>query len=201
MINLEKRLEGAKAAHNQALGKKHAIEDDIKEKAHQIASLETYGRQLDEELQVILKAGSRQIVYAASALSEAATFSIREIMPPSYKGLDIKVSPSETSVKAEFALSKEIDGTIYEGDPFEDNGGGVNDIISSSLKLSALVGFEPTVENALLADEPSKHLSKVYRDGLSLAFRDLSRTTGRQVIMVTHDDTLTLHSDYIINIE
>lgn len=197
---LKRDIASIKEKHYEDRGRLKKIQEELATELETEASCTARNSLLEEELQVILKAGARQIQNAANSLSESASYSIRKIMPQEYKGLNIEIDPSGRSITAQFELLKEQDGVVYSADPFEDNGGGVCDILSVSIKLSSLIGFTPAVEGPLIADEPSKHLSSGYRDALSETFRDLSHVSGRQVIMATHDETLTLHSDNLITL-
>lgn len=198
---LKSQLDGVRAEHHKNTGKRDQIKETIETLEASVAEGRRRGLMLEEELQVILKAGIRQVEVAASTLENAANFSIANILPPEYKSFNIELDKTSKSITANFILKKDVDGIIYDANPIEDNGGGVCDILNSSLKLAALVGYTPSIEGPLVADEPTKHLSTGYRDSLSQTFRDLSEISGRQVIMVTHDQTLTLHSDNVIQLK
>lgn len=199
---LNSKLDEAKQKHFKAVGQRETVVEDIQRKKESIVAFERRDIQLTEEMSVVQKTGARQLQTAATAMANAATYSIQNILEPDYLGLEFEITSDERTTKAVPVLKKVgPDGTIYSANPYEDNGGGVNDIISISLKLAALSGYQPTIENALLLDEPSKHLSKGYRDGLSLVLRDLSNSTNRQVIAVTQDDTLAMHADNKITFE
>lgn len=153
---------------------------------------------LKEELNIILKANAVQIRFAADNLTKGINHTLPLVFGSEYEGVDIVSDSTGSATTAQFVIKKMYNGTIYEADPYEDNGGGICDPISILAKLAALMSFSPPIENALLADEPTKHVSAEYRDGLAKVFRELSHAGKRQIIISTHDPALAVAADHVI---
>lgn len=183
------------------LGRKLSLEEAIEEGEKRKMTLAANDTMFREELAVIMSANAKQIKSAAEMLSSAASYSLNTVFGSEYESLDIELDFSSANTRANIVLKKHFEGEVYDGDPHEDNGGGVNDVVSSLLKLSALTGYEPAVDNALLADEPSKHLSAKYREGLAQIYREMAEKAGRQIIMCTHDPAITVAADKIISFD
>lgn len=192
-------LTDKKARINMAKGRLAAHIDDADALRSEIERLESVEVMYRSELKVITQASTEQISAAAEGLARFANYAIPVVFGGEYERLDITPDSSGPSSKAAITIWKREGDKLHDADPYEDNGGGVNDVVSSQLKLGALTGYYPPVENAFIADEMSKHVSAKYREGLALVIRDICHNTGRQVIMVTHDPALTIASDNVID--
>jgi hypothetical protein len=182
-------------------GKRESLQESLIELEDLYEDLNAKDSMYREELVIILRASAKQLESAAENLASAANYSIPTVFGSDYEKLTIELDSSGRSTLAEIRLYKTENGETYSADPYEDNGGGVNDVASVLLKLGALIGYRPKVENALICDEPSKHVSGNYREGLAEVFRNLSHKSGRQIIMVTHDPAMTVASDNVIEID
>lgn len=194
-------IEDLRKRYNIDTGKLQSAQERIGVLRTRRAECEEKDMMYREELAVILSAGARQLQLAAENLASAANYSIQTVFGSDYHSLAIEADATGSAAVANITLYKYEGGELYPADPYEDNGGGVNDVASALLKLGALVGYEPTVQNALLCDEPSKHVSGKYREGLAKVFRDMSHNTGRQIIMSTHDPAMAVASDNLIQID
>lgn len=90
-------------------------------------------------------------------------------------------------VSFSFLLSREG----VETDIFDATGGGVIDIVSILLRIFVLFYFRSDVRRLLVLDEPFKHLSAEYQDGVAKLLEHLSEQTGIQMIIVSHRDGIT----------
>lgn len=196
---LSESIDNTRAKYNQDVGRLHGAEErldlNLKQKAERDADEIMYR----EELAVILSAGAKQLNTAAETLSAAASYAVQKVFGNDYEGLSIEPDASGNSTIAKIVLRKYYNGEIMPADPFEDNGGGVCDVVSGILKFSALNSYDPPVENAFITDEMSKHVSEEYRESFALVLRELSKKLGRQVIFSTHDTALAISSDNLIN--
>lgn len=87
-------------------------------------------------------------------------------------------------------------GDPIETEPQDSRGGGINDIVAFALQVATLVVYnEPKIQGPIVLDEPGKHVSEEYvvKFGEFLDF--ISKTFGRQIIMVTHQPHLALTAD------
>lgn len=195
---LDRAISDLRNNYNQNVGRLRSAEDRLRNLEEDKAERQSLEVMYREELAVILSAGAQQLELAANQLAGAASYAIQQVFGEEYEELTIKTDASGSATIAEIFIHKYFEGDIVTTDPFENNGGGVNDVISGLLKISALEGYDPPIENALLSDEMSKHVSEEYREAFALVLRELSHRLNRQVILSTHDSALTVASDNII---
>lgn len=88
-----------------------------------------------------------------------------------------------------FVVSRQGDNDVV-ADPEDGRGGGVLDTVSIALRMCALELTQPKIDGPLILDEPGKHVSSGYIANLATFLRDYAERTGRQVIMVTHEDPI-----------
>jgi DNA repair exonuclease SbcCD ATPase subunit len=86
--------------------------------------------------------------------------------------------------RTEVDLSFEREGESV--DPMTASGGGVIDVASFALRLSALALGGPSVRKMLILDEPFKYLSESYRGRIRDMLELLSGEFKMQILMVTH---------------
>lgn len=99
--------------------------------------------------------------------------------------------------RTEALLYLDKDGTKMN--PMDSNGGGVVDIISLALRLSAwsIARTAPI----MLLDEPFKFLSAKYRPLMGEMLAGVSARLGLQIIMVTHDPDMVEIADKVFRID
>ena len=83
--------------------------------------------------------------------------------------------------------------------PLESNGGGLADIISSSLRSTFLVLSD--LRPVLILDEPFKFLSEDLQSYCCVMLKTISEQLGIQVIMVSHLNEMKEIADSIINVK
>ena len=138
----------------------------------------------------------------AKETQEQLRFHIQDLVQ---SALD-SVFPGKYTFKVEFELKRgrteavlflDKDGTRM--DPMDSNGGGVVDIISLALRISAW-SISRTAP-VLLLDEPFKFLSAKYRPLMGEMLAGISHRLGLQIIMVTHDPDMVEIADRIFTID
>lgn len=86
-----------------------------------------------------------------------------------------------------------------EGDPMDENGGGVIDTISLALRLA--VWCLSKTDNVLILDEPLKFLSVDLRPLACRIIQELSSRLKLQLIIVTHDSEIINIADKVFEID
>ena len=79
--------------------------------------------------------------------------------------------------------------------PEDARGGGIVDVVSIALRLALLELARPKPGGPLILDEPGKMVSAEYAPNLARFLQEYARKTGRQVLMVTHNDALAEVAD------
>lgn len=148
---------------------------------------------LMETASIILKElvqNQREI--ASKELSKLGTLALQYSLGPNNK-MEIEIEDTSSNPKAYVWFIK--DGSNKES-PLDDNGGGVVDIIGTSLRLVIMNNYDdPPIDGPAIFDEPFKMVSKDYIPQLSEFISNISRDFGRQIIVVTHNDFLSSMTD------
>ena len=79
--------------------------------------------------------------------------------------------------------------------PLDDNGGGLSDIVSFSLRMASWA--ISSTDNLIVLDEPFKFLSKELRPLAGNLLKELSNKLNLQILMVTHDEEMIDIADKI----
>ncbi len=95
----------------------------------------------------------------------------------------------------EFYIVSNYDGYTVKNNPENSRGGGVIDLISIALRISFLEIYKPRLMGPLILDEPGKHISEGYVFNLGDFLKETTRMFNRQIIMVTHNPTLSEFAD------
>lgn len=131
---------------------------------------------------------------ASKELSELGTLALQYSLGPNHK-MEIEMGGTVKNPKAEVWLIKN-DKVNNKEDPMEDNGGGIIDIMGTSMRLVILDNFDdPVIDGPIILDEPFKMVSKEYIPLLSEFISNASGDFGRQIIAVTHNDYLSSMTD------
>lgn len=95
----------------------------------------------------------------------------------------------------EFYIVSNYDGYTVKNSPENSRGGGITDLISIALRISFLEIYKPYIYGPLILDEPGKHLSEDYIFNLGDFLKQTTRMFNRQIIMVTHNSSLSEFAD------
>ena len=100
-------------------------------------------------------------------------------------------------IEAEFSLSR--DSEQVTGELLFTHGGGIADIISTALRVVVMQLLK--IEGPLILDEPGKFISAQYIANFGGFLTKISETFGRQLILVTHNETLAQFASATIKVE
>lgn len=182
--SLFKDLTVKRAREEQLLQKKEVIENKIAE-----LNIET----LEQASAVLQKLSENQRNLAKVRLEELATQALRYSIGGEYSVIieleDIRKRPQANVFIYKNENGEEPTEEDLE-DPFNDNGGGLVDIISTAIKLVVAQAQDIPIEGPLILDEPFKMLSKEYVPLMSDFIKRISKDFGRQIIVVTHQEFL-----------
>ena len=127
---------------------------------------------------------------AHSRIAEVVSRCLQAVFGDEAYSFRVKFTEKRGKTEAELLLVK--DG--QELHPLKSTGGGIVDICSFALRLSALMLSTPKKRRFLAMDEPFRHLSRQYRPAIRQLLQSLSRELSVQMILVTHADELRIGS-------
>lgn len=183
----------------------------LKECEKQIISKKLLESQLEKrEADLVLKKEKACCLQKAQALiqevarqtQETLTLQIQDLAQSSID----TVFPGRYTFLCKFAIKRNmtecdiyLDSRGRRFNPFKQNGGGLVDIVSLSLRMACWSISQS--DNVLLLDEPFKNLSAIYRPLIADIIRIMSKRLGLQIIMVTHDSELISIADRVFQTE
>ena len=174
--------------YNFRCGQKDRVETNI-EKARSEMVLVELEQQTAKEAVILLEhagQGARELI--VQRFKDIVTFALQSVFGEDYR-FDVDMRILRNTVWADFrVLSAEFNEPV---NPLDSRGGGVVDICSLALRVVLLELFTPRVEGPLLLDEPTKQLSAEYAGRAAELLTAISERTGRQIILVTHDQVLS----------
>lgn len=91
---------------------------------------------------------------------------------------------------AEWEIVTDYDGDTLAGPVEDGSGGGIADIVSTALRLALLELARPKPGGPIIQDEPGKMISRDYSPNMAAFLKDYAKSTGRQILLVTHNDDL-----------
>ncbi len=177
-----------------------------------LASYSFSKQELEKEQQSLVKAketventltAQKIVQEVSSKIQDQASQQIASIVSRCLKAVfgesayTFKIRYEQKRGKTEANLVFVKDG--QEIDPIDASGGGVVDVASFALRLSALILTRPHKRRLLIADEPFKHLSKNHIPAVREMLQSLSEELGLQILMVTHNPRLEIGK--VINLE
>ena len=102
-------------------------------------------------------------------------------------------------IEADFYLEWVEVGRRIKGNITDTYGGGIVDIISIILRLVVLE--LAGIPGPLFLDEPGKMISEQYIPNFGKFLIELSKTFGRQIILITHNEVLSEYAHKTFNVQ
>lgn len=183
-------LEQMKEFYHKELGMLQQLQLMQKEKEEEVKRLQDEKDETELKRILLQEASDEARKQAKETLQTVATNALQYIMGEHFS-LEIKLAEKGNSPTASFIVVKEYGNYIVETDPAEEEGGGIADIVAFSVFIAMLQLAGGQNVAPLFLDEPSKYVSTGYSDRVASFLYDTSRSIGRQVIMVTHDEFLS----------
>lgn len=157
-------------------------QEDLKQFPAQLKLLEdvrVFMQTLAEATRNEITAGLQEIVTRClqSVFGEHLTF-------------EIEVETKRNNTGVEFYVVNTSGEHTVRLKPEENMGGGVIDTISIGLRFGLLKILTPTPKGPIFLDEPAKMVSSDRIDSIANLLKELSDLFDKQVIMVTHHDSL-----------
>lgn len=136
-----------------------------------------------KEARALAQAAAQAVQEAAHAqVADIVTRSLAAVFPDSPYEFQIRFEAKRGRTEAKLVFVR--DG--LEVDPVSAAGGGVVDVASLALRLSALLLSRPPCRRLVVLDEPLKHLSGEYRPAAKRLIETLAAELDFQFVIVTH---------------
>lgn len=174
----------AKHERDLALGRRDARLNEIETKRQHLQELEITNKALTE-----LQAISERIqLNVYQSIQNLATYCLQTVFGEEY------ACQIDTAVRRG---KVELDIYVMKGrlrlDPLAACGGGVADVLALALRIGVILSDNINKpRQILIADEPCRFVSEVYRSAVAELLESLAETYGFQLIMVTHDEAFKI---------
>lgn len=182
---IESYVNMLKEIYNQQLGALNQLEADRDKREKEYLKLIKKREDIELEKELLCDVVQEARKSAKDTLQYLSTSALQFIM-----GNFISVEVELDDRGAEFLVRSEYEGYSVETDPAGEEGGGVADIVSSIAQLGLLSILESNNFAPAFLDEPSKYVSASHSEAYAKFLFDISASTERQTIMVTHDPLL-----------
>ncbi len=118
-------------------------------------------------------------------LERIVTNALQAVRGPEYS-FHVKIRPTATGrPEVDFLTITDVGGRKIESLPTLGKGGGVIDVIATTLKF-AMLEIEDN-DGIIWMDEPFKFVSEEYVENASKLLQYMGETSGRQIIAISHD--------------
>jgi len=190
-------------AKNRYIAEKAKYDQLISQKAELHLEREKASKQLDilDKTRILLDHAADFARQQAKSQIERLVTSCLQFIFQNDIRFEIELSELRKRPEAEFYVVSRYQDDVIKVRPQESRGGGVVDIISLAMRIAMLQSYNPPIEGPLVLDEPAKHVSDEYIVNVSEFLKEISRTFGRQIIMVTHNRVLSEVADRIYSVE
>ena len=182
----QNKIQQSKGKLNSLINRKNKIGNNL---------LDIINRSIHlEEAQIFIQEIARQTQEMLKfSICDIVNLSLQTCFPGEYVfDIDFKIERGKTSAKLLFLKNG------IEVDPIDASGGGVVDLVSFALRLSAWsLGH---TDNVIILDEPFRFLSKDLQPRAGEMMNKLCKSLGLQIICVTHSQEIIENSDRIFEI-
>lgn len=196
---LKKRVDAARSECARMRWQLERLEEEKAQREARGAELEREAETLEKVCEVFRAASESARERARRKVEAAVTDALQAVFGP---GIRFKAAVGDRGGRpyAEFTVESKYGGARTETPILEARGGGVVDVASLALRTLAAVITSPG-KAPIVLDEPGKHLSEGYSAAFGELLKSISRETGRQFIVVTHDPRLAEMADRVYRVE
>lgn len=189
LLELKNAYSEMKTNYDKRVGALEVLRNKKAAKETELKTLEAIKENLELESRMFKLTGERSRELASQLFCSIATHGLQKTI-----GEGLKIVPNIYESGGSPCLDVNVitdydEGYQTEGDPTEDDGGGVADIVA----LCAFSALAYSADNGNTApwilDEPTKYLSKGFSEEASMLIKEFSLEFGKQILMVTHDST------------
>jgi len=121
-------------------------------------------------------------------VEKLVTQGLQIIFDDPYVKFNIDFVTKRNQIEAEFSLSRTNTDIKIQGDILSTYGGGVADIISTSLRIIMMQLMK--LKGPLVLDEPGKNISIQFISNFGKFLTKIAETFERQIILITHNEVL-----------
>ncbi len=200
MHDLDNDIQKLKKLYTEERLKKDMLEVEKEKVTAEVMKLTEEVDILDKVIILFQKSSQYAREQAKVRIEKLTSNSLQYIFQSDYK-FEVELTESRKVANAEFFVVEENENGIVKTQPTISNGGGIVDIVSLALRLAFMENTNPRVDGPLILDEPAKHVSDEYSFDIGNFLVEFSKSTNRQIIMITHNLHLANLSNNVYKVE
>lgn len=188
-MNYEERIKELQSYYDKKTGELEQIKKEKEKTENEVFVLKKYLENLLIEKKLIDKSCEQARNNGKQAIEDLSNYCMSQIFEDDTKiYLNIGQKDGIPTIEVEIKTIK--DGKEVTILP-ELDGGGINDIISTSIFVGLGILNLDENKSIYVLDEPSKYISKgIYAERFAEYLQELLHQLGKQVIISTHDESL-----------
>lgn len=187
-------LSQMKKAYSEGTGARDLLRQQLAEK-QKVLNNAVNSIDIWEKVQVLLTKTSEYAREQLKArIEETVTAALQAVFG---EGLEFRIiiTTFREQPAAEWQVVSKYGDMEVAGNPQDARGGGITDIVSLALRLAMMELARPKVTGLVVLDEPGKMVSKEYAANMAYFLKEYAAKTGRQVMLVTHNEELAAAGD------
>lgn len=187
---IEVGLTDLRTKYNKAVGKLEKLNEDKNTATKNLAAAKKDIEVWQQVQALFFKASEFARAQLKTRIEETVTAALQAILATDTIEFQIDIRLLGGSPAADWSVVSKYGDLTVAANPEDGRGGGVADIVSLALRLALLELARPRPEGPVFLDEPGKHVSREYLPNMAEFLKQYARTTGRQIIMITHAEAL-----------
>ncbi len=128
-------------------------------------------------------------------IEDTVTAALQTVLADDSLRFEVEMREIGGRASAEWRVVSMYSDVEVSNNPEDARGGGIVDIVSLALRLALLELSTPRPEGPVILDEPAKMVSAEYAENLAYFLKSYAQQTGRQFIVVTHNEALAQAGD------
>ena len=192
---IEFRLSEMKSKYEQGRGQLALLESQLANKSIDLG-MARHDLEIWRQVQLLF---SRVSEYAREQLKrrieETVTAALQAVFMDDSLRFQVAIRTLGNQPAADWEVVSRYGDTEIANSPEDARGGGIVDVVSIALRLAMMELSRPKPGGPVILDEPGKHVSAEYAPNLAYFLRQYAEKTGRQIIMVTHNEALAEVAD------
>lgn len=180
----------------QLKGAKQSLERSLLTLQSELASARLSLVEHEEAREIIRKVGLDTQSELQVSISDITSLALEAVFGE--LAYSLKTEFIQRRNKTECDLYFERDGNRV--DPLTASGVGAVDVAAFALRIASWSMSTPHSRATIILDEPFRFLSENYQEQAAMMLKEISSKLGIQLILVTHEATLTTAADRVFNV-
>ena len=194
MLEKKKRLQEAKEYLISEKAKRDALIKQNEKLSGDIGKIKNEQGNIALERAIIIKASDEARESGKNLITSLCNSVVGEIEPNSEVIIENAIKYSSPTMDI-YIQRDDGNGNITTTDPAQEDAGGIADLMSLAIQAS-LLKINESNSAPLFLDEPTKFVSKNNAEIATKLIKEISKSVGRQVFVVTHEkDVMPQYAD------